>query len=39
MADISDVDTGNIKDLYEKLESLACLIPPTYAFTGYRGAD
>lgn len=25
MADISDVDTGNIKDLYQKLESLSCM--------------
>ena len=26
MADISDVDTDKIKDLYEKLESLSCMI-------------
>lgn len=26
MADISDVDTDTIKDLYEALESLSCMI-------------
>lgn len=25
MADISNVDTGTIKDLYERLESLSCM--------------
>lgn len=27
MADISDVDTNTIKDLYEALEGLACMDP------------
>lgn len=30
MADISDVDSANIKDLYERLESLPCEIPFSY---------
>lgn len=27
MADISSVDTATIKDLYERLESLSCMMP------------
>lgn len=27
MADISNVDAAKIKDLYERLESLSCMIP------------
>lgn len=35
MADISDVDTDTIKDLYEALESLSCMILLLLEFLQY----
>lgn len=32
MADISNVDAAKIKDLYERLESLSCMIPNLFFF-------
>lgn len=32
MADISNVDAAKIKDLYERLESLSCMIPNRFFF-------
>lgn len=32
MADISNVDAAKIKDLYERLESLSCMVPNRVVF-------